>query len=48
MGVLDDLISMGLTSGEGRVCLALLKMGPAKVGQVERNLMYHILRYTMC
>lgn len=37
MGVLDDLISMGLTSGEGRVFLALLKMGPAKVGQVVKE-----------
>jgi HTH-type transcriptional regulator, sugar sensing transcriptional regulator len=37
MDVLDDLISMGLTSGEGRVFLALLKMGPAKVGQVVKE-----------
>jgi HTH-type transcriptional regulator, sugar sensing transcriptional regulator len=35
--MLEDLISMGLTSGEARVFLALLKLGSAKVGQIVRD-----------
>ena len=37
MSVLDDLISVGLTSGEARVFLSLLKLGPAKVGQIVKD-----------
>jgi HTH-type transcriptional regulator, sugar sensing transcriptional regulator len=35
--MLDDLISIGLTSGEARVFLTLLKLGSAKVGQIVRD-----------
>jgi sugar-specific transcriptional regulator TrmB len=35
--MLDDLISIGLTSGEARVFLTLLKLGSAKVGQIVRH-----------
>ena len=35
--MLDDLISIGLTSGEARVFLSLLKMGSAKVGQIVKD-----------
>ena len=37
MGMLDDVIRMGLTSGEARVFLTLLKMGSAKVGQIVKD-----------
>ena len=37
MGVSDDLISTGLTSGEARVFLTLLKLGSAKVGQIVKG-----------
>ncbi len=37
MGMLDDLISIGLTSGEARVFLSLLKLGSAKVGQIVKD-----------
>jgi HTH-type transcriptional regulator, sugar sensing transcriptional regulator len=37
MEILDDLIKMGLTSGESRVFLALLKLGSAKVGQIVKD-----------
>ena len=37
MSMLDDLISIGLTSGEARVFLTLLKLGSAKVGQIVRD-----------
>jgi sugar-specific transcriptional regulator TrmB len=37
MSILDDLISIGLTSGEARVFLSLLKMGSAKVGQIVKD-----------
>lgn len=37
MSMLDDLISIGLTSGEARVFLTLLKLGSAKVGQIVRH-----------
>ena len=37
MGVSDDLISTGLTSGEARVFLTLLKLGYAKVGQIVKD-----------
>jgi sugar-specific transcriptional regulator TrmB len=35
--MLDDLISIGLTSGEARVFLTLLKLGSAKVGQIVKD-----------
>jgi sugar-specific transcriptional regulator TrmB len=35
--MLDNLISIGLTSGEARVFLSLLKMGSAKVGQIVKD-----------
>jgi len=35
--MLDDLIRLGLTSGEARVFLTLLKLGSAKVGQIVRD-----------
>jgi HTH-type transcriptional regulator, sugar sensing transcriptional regulator len=35
--MLEDLISVGLTSGEARVFLVLLKLGSAKVGQIVRD-----------
>ena len=35
--IVDDLISIGLTSGEARVFLTLLKLGSAKVGQIVRD-----------
>lgn len=35
--MLDDLISIGLTSGEARVFLSLLKIGSAKVGQIVKD-----------
>ena len=37
MSVLDDLISIGLTSGEARVFLSLLKLGSTKVGQIVKD-----------
>ena len=37
MSMLDDLISIGLTSGEARVFLTLLKLGSVKVGQIVRD-----------
>lgn len=37
MGMLDDLISIGLTCGEARVFLTLLKLGSAKVGQIVKD-----------
>jgi HTH-type transcriptional regulator, sugar sensing transcriptional regulator len=42
MDVLDDLIRLGLTSGEARVFLSLLKLGSARVGQIvkESNVSY--------
>jgi predicted transcriptional regulator len=42
MEMLDNLIRIGLTSGESRVFLALLKLGSAKVGQIvkESNVSY--------
>lgn len=35
--MLDDLISIGLTSGEARVFLSLLKLGSAKVGHIVKD-----------
>ena len=35
--MLDDLTRLGLTSGEARVFLSLLKMGSAKVGQIVKD-----------
>lgn len=35
--MLGDIIRMGLTSGEARVFLALLKMGSEKVGQIVKE-----------
>jgi HTH-type transcriptional regulator, sugar sensing transcriptional regulator len=35
--MLDDLISIGLKSGEARVFLTLLKLGSAKVGQIVKD-----------
>jgi len=35
--MLNDLIMLGLTSGEARVFLTLLKLGSAKVGQIVRD-----------
>jgi sugar-specific transcriptional regulator TrmB len=35
--MLDDLMSIGLTSGEARVFLTLLKLGSAKVGQIVKD-----------
>ena len=35
--MLDDLIRLGLTSGEARVFLSLLKLGSAKVGQIVKE-----------
>jgi HTH-type transcriptional regulator, sugar sensing transcriptional regulator len=35
--MLDDLIRLGLTSGEARVFLSLLKLGSAKVGQIIKD-----------
>jgi HTH-type transcriptional regulator, sugar sensing transcriptional regulator len=35
--MLDDLISIGLTSGEAKVFLTLLKLGSAKVGQIVKD-----------
>jgi sugar-specific transcriptional regulator TrmB len=35
--MLDDLIRLGLTSGEARVFLTLLKLGSAKVGQIVKD-----------
>ena len=35
--MLDDLISIGLTSGEARVFLTLLKLGSSKVGQIVKD-----------
>ena len=37
MSMLDDLISIGLTSGEAKVFLTLLKLGSAKVGQIVKD-----------
>jgi predicted transcriptional regulator len=37
MSMLDDLISIGLTSGEARVFLTLLKLSSAKVGQIVKD-----------
>jgi predicted transcriptional regulator len=37
MSMLDDLIRLGLTSGEARVFLTLLKLGSAKVGQIVKE-----------
>ena len=37
MSVLDDLINIGLTCGEARVFLTLLKLGSAKVGQIVKD-----------
>src|ERR687889_2026430 len=35
--MLDDLIRLGLTSGEARVFLTLLRLGSAKVGQFVKD-----------
>ena len=35
--MLDDLLRLGLTSGEARVFLSLLKSGSAKVGQIVKD-----------
>ena len=35
--MLEDLISIGLTSGEARVFLTLLKLGSSKVGQIVKD-----------
>jgi sugar-specific transcriptional regulator TrmB len=37
MSMLDDLISIGLTSGEAKVFLTLLKAGSARVGQIVKD-----------
>ncbi len=38
--MLDDLLRLGLTSGEARVFLSLLKLGSAKVGQIVKD--FHV------
>ena len=49
MDILDNLITMGLTFGEARVFLALLKLGSARVGQIVKHShvsyskVYHVL-----
>jgi sugar-specific transcriptional regulator TrmB len=35
--VIDELASLGLTAGEARVYLTLLKAGPSKVGAIVRD-----------
>jgi HTH-type transcriptional regulator, sugar sensing transcriptional regulator len=35
--ILDDLISIGLTPGEARVFLSLLKLGSSRVGQIVKD-----------
>jgi sugar-specific transcriptional regulator TrmB len=44
----DDLNHLGLTDGEAKVYLSLLKLGSAKVGAIVRDSVFLIQKFMMC
>jgi len=45
--MLSELIQLGLTNGEVRIYLSLLKLVSSKVGSIVRIQGFPILKYTM-